>query len=58
MGLSRRENEANKLKVQQLQIKLNESQSKEESTLAKLQECIQIAEQNQFEKNEVKRRRD
>lgn len=53
MDVSRRENEANKLKVQQLQIKLNESQSKEETTLTKLQECIEIVEQNQFEKNEV-----
>ena len=48
-----RENEANKRKLQQLQIKYDESQSKEEGTLAKLQECIQIVEQNQFEKNEV-----
>ncbi|UJR15704.1 hypothetical protein I4U23_002637 [Adineta vaga] len=47
------ENETNKRKLQQLQIKFDESQSKEESTLAKLQECIQIVEQNQFEKNEA-----
>ncbi len=49
-----RENEANKRKLQQLQVKLDESQNKEQGTLAKLQECIQIVEQNQFEKNEVK----
>jgi len=48
-----RENEANKRKLQQLQIKFDQSQSKEEETLAKLQDCIQIVEQNQFEKNEV-----
>jgi len=36
-----------------LQIKLDECQTKEQGTLAKLQECIQIVEQNQFEKNEV-----
>ncbi len=49
-----RENEANKRKLQQIQIKLDESQTKEQGTLAKLQECIQILEQSQFEKNEVK----
>jgi hypothetical protein len=49
-----RENEANKRKLQQMQVKVDESQNKEQSTLAKLQECIQIVEQNQFEKNEVK----
>jgi hypothetical protein len=48
-----RENEANKRKLQQMQIKLDESQTKEQGTLAKLQECIQIVEQGQFEKNEV-----
>jgi hypothetical protein len=48
-----RENEANKRKLQQIQIKLDESQTKEQGTLAKLQECIQIVEQGQFEKNEV-----
>jgi len=48
-----RENEANKRKLQQIQIKLDESQTKEQGTLAKLQECIQILEQSQFEKNEV-----
>ena len=48
-----RENETNKRKLQQLQIKFDESQSKEQGTLAKLQECIQIVEQSQFEKNEV-----
>ncbi|CAF1298323.1 unnamed protein product [Adineta steineri] len=47
------ENEANKRKLQQLQSKFDESQRKEEGTLAKLQECIQIVEQNQFEKNEA-----
>ena len=36
-----------------MQIKLEETQSKEQSTLAKLQECIQMVEQGQFEKNEV-----
>jgi hypothetical protein len=36
-----------------MQIKLDESQTKEQGTLAKLQECIQIVEQGQFEKNEV-----
>jgi hypothetical protein len=49
-----RENEANKRKLQQMQVKVDESQNKEQGTLAKLQECIQIVEQNQFEKNEVK----
>ena len=48
-----RENEANKRKLQQMQIKFEESQTKEQGTLAKLQECIQIVEQGQFEKNEV-----
>ena len=48
-----RENEANKRKLQQLQTKFDESQTKEQGTLAKLQECIQIVEQGQFEKNEV-----
>ena len=47
------ENEANKRKLQQMQIKLEETENKEQSTLAKLQECIQIVEQGQFEKNEV-----
>lgn len=37
-----------------MQIKLEETQNKEQSTLAKLQECIQIVEQGQFEKNEVR----
>ena len=40
-------------KLQQMQIKLDEGQTKEQGTLAKLQECIQIVEQGQFEKNEV-----
>ena len=48
-----RENEANKRKLQQMQIKVDESQTKEQGTLTKLQECIQIVEQGQFEKNEV-----
>ena len=48
------ENEANKRKLQQIQIKLDETQTKEQGTLAKLQECIQIVEQGQFEKNEVR----
>ena len=37
-----------------MQTKLDECQTKEQGTLAKLQECIQIVEQGQFEKNEVK----
>lgn len=49
-----RENEANKRKLQQIQIKLDETQTKEQGTLGKLQECIQIVEQSQFERNEVK----
>lgn len=48
-----RENENNKRRLQQLQNKLDETQTKEQSTLAKLQECIHIVEQSQFEKNEV-----
>lgn len=48
------ENEANKRKLQQMQIKLEETENKEQGTLAKLQECIQIVEQGQFEKNEVR----
>ncbi|CAF3347513.1 unnamed protein product [Rotaria sp. Silwood1] len=47
------ENETNKRKLQQMQVKLDESQTKEQGTLAKLQECIQIVEQSQFEKNEA-----
>lgn len=47
------ENENNKRRLQQLQNKLDETQTKEQSTLAKLQECIHIVEQSQFEKNEV-----
>ncbi len=49
-----RENESNKRKLQQMQVKLDESQNKEQGTLAKLQECIHIVEQSQFEKNEVR----
>ncbi|CAF4218360.1 unnamed protein product, partial [Rotaria sordida] len=47
------ENETNKRKLQQMQVKLDENQIKEQSTLAKLQECVHIVEQSQFEKNEA-----
>ncbi|CAF3816488.1 unnamed protein product [Rotaria magnacalcarata] len=52
------ENESNKRKLQQIQVKFDEAQTKEQSALAKLQECIQIAEQSQFEKNEAVVERD
>ena len=48
------ENETNKRKLQQLQQKFEQSEEKEHSTLAKLQECLQIVEQSQFEKHEVR----
>ncbi|CAF1178007.1 unnamed protein product [Didymodactylos carnosus] len=47
------ENEANKRKVEQIQHKLEQSQIKENATLSKLQECIIIVEQSQFEKTEA-----
>ena len=48
-----RENETNKRKVQQFQAKLEQSENKEQIALGKLQECIQMLEQSQFDRNEV-----
>ena len=47
------ENEANKRKLQQMQVKYDQSETKEQGTLSKLQECIHMLEQSQFERNEV-----
>ena len=52
-----RENETNKRKVQQLQAKLEQSGMTEQSALGKLQECMRMLEQSQFDRNEVSSRR-
>lgn len=48
------ENEANKRKSQQLQKKWEESEAKEQAHWQKLQQYMQLFEESQFEKNEVR----
>jgi hypothetical protein len=48
-----RENEANKRKLQQTQVKLEQIEAKERERLAKFQESLVIIEQHQFDKTEV-----
>ncbi|CAF0773995.1 unnamed protein product [Adineta steineri] len=52
------ENEANKRKLQQIQMKLEKTEAKEQETLAKLQKTLVITEQCQFEKAEAVVERD
>ncbi|CAF4268094.1 unnamed protein product, partial [Adineta steineri] len=52
------ENEANKRKLQQIQLKLEKTEAKEQETLAKLQKTLVITEQCQFEKAEAVVERD
>ncbi|CAF3951417.1 unnamed protein product [Rotaria magnacalcarata] len=48
-----KENETNKRKLQQTQVKLEQIETQQQGTLAKLQASLVISEQNQFEKAEA-----
>ncbi|CAF4553506.1 unnamed protein product [Rotaria sp. Silwood1] len=48
-----RENETNKLKLQKIQVKLEQIEAKEQEILNKLKESLAITEQNKFERVEA-----
>ncbi|CAF1150781.1 unnamed protein product [Rotaria sp. Silwood1] len=48
-----RENETNKLKLQKIQVKLEQIEAKEQETLNKLKESLAITEQDKFERVEA-----
>ena len=47
------ENEANKRKLQQIQIRLEQTQAKEHETLTRFQASLAVVEQNQFDRADV-----